>query len=128
MQTPSTSVVEREAYETGASVNDIHSQLNETRVAAIVKPRDLGELRSTLTEARRSDQSISIAGGRHSMGGQQFGEGTVLIDTRTLDRVLSFDPATGHLTVQGGIQWPALLAYLERAQAGSSRPLSLIHI
>jgi len=122
MQTSSTSVVEREAYETGTSVNDIHSQLNETRVAAIVKPSDLGELRSTLTDARRSDQSISIAGGRHSMGGQQFGDGTVLIDTRTLDRVLSFDPATGHITVQGGIQWPALLAYLERAQAGSSRP------
>lgn len=122
MQTSYTSVVERPADETGTSVNDIHSQLNDTRVAAIVKPRDLGELRATLTEARRAGRSLSIAGGRHAMGGQQFGEGTVLIDTRALDRVLSFDPARGHITVQGGIQWPALLAYLERAQAGSAKP------
>jgi FAD/FMN-containing dehydrogenase len=106
----------------GTLVNDIHSQLNETRVAAIVKPHDLDELRSALAEARRSGRSISIAGGRHAMGGQQFGEGAALIDTRGLDRVLSFDPARGHIIVQSGIQWPALIEYLERAQAGFARP------
>src|SRR5262245_16976378 len=140
MQIPSTFVVDRAAYdpssmragspevsaipdrETGTCVNDIHSQLNETRVAAIVKPRDLDELRATLVNARRSGRSISIAGGRHAMGGQQFGEGTVMIDTRALDRVHSFDTAQGHITVQSGIQWPALLAYLERTQERSATP------
>ena len=47
----------------GTLVNDIHSQLNETRVAAIVKPHDLDELRRTIADARRSGRSISIAGG-----------------------------------------------------------------
>ena len=68
---------------------------------------------------------MSIAGGRHAMGGQQFGEGTVLIDTRGLGRVLAFDPAAGLVTVEGGIQWPALLEHLERLQAGRPRQWSI---
>ena len=100
----------------GALVNDIHSQLNATRVAAIVRPRSVGELAATVARARRDGKSVSIAGGRHAMGGQQFGEDSVLIDTRALDRVLAFDAERGLVTVEGGILWPALLDYLERAQ------------
>ena len=44
------------------------------------------------------------------MGGQQFGEDTVLIDTRAMDRVLAFDADAGRITVEGGIQWPELIA------------------
>jgi FAD/FMN-containing dehydrogenase len=122
MRTGSPDVSALPDRDAGPVVNDIHSQLNETRVAAIVKPHDLDELRRAIGEASQSGRSISIAGGRHSMGGQQFGEGTVLIDTRALDRVLSFDPVRGHITVQSGIQWPALIAYLEHAQVKSARP------
>src|SRR5262245_49744847 len=60
--------------DTGTLVNDIHSQLNATRVAAIVKPPNVAELRAAIATARASGQSVSIAGGRHAMGGQQFGE------------------------------------------------------
>lgn len=55
------------------------------------------------------------------MGGQQFGEGTVLVDTQNLNRVLAFDADAGLVTVEGGIQWPALVGQLERLQAGHSR-------
>jgi FAD/FMN-containing dehydrogenase len=108
--------------ETATLVNDVHSQLNETRVAAIVKPHNLVELREALATAARSDQTISIAGGRHAMGGQQFGTGSLLVDTRALDRVLSFDPVAGHVTAEAGIQWPALLSYLEKVQGDLERP------
>jgi len=50
------------------------------------------------------------------MGGQQFGEGTVLLDTRDLNRVLDFDRDNGTITVEGGIQWPQLLDHLNREQ------------
>jgi len=96
----------------------MHSQLNPTRVAAIVRPRDADELRQTIAGARAQGAAVSIAGGRHAMGGQQFGEGTILIDTRSLDRVLGFDAEAGLITVEGGIQWPALFEQLERLQAG----------
>ncbi len=99
-------------------VNDVHSQLNATRLHAIKEPRALHELRAAVLGARAAGRAISIAGGRHSMGGQQFGTGTVLLDTRRLDRVIAFDDERGHITVEGGIQWPALLEFLESAQRG----------
>ena len=69
-----------------------------------------------VADARRQGKSVSIAGGRHAMGGQQFGEASILVDTRGLDRVLAFDAERGIITVEGGIMWPALMEYLERAQ------------
>jgi FAD/FMN-containing dehydrogenase len=50
------------------------------------------------------------------MGGQQFAHGATLIDTRSLDRVVAFDRARGLVTVEAGIQWPALLEFLDGAQ------------
>jgi FAD/FMN-containing dehydrogenase len=56
------------------------------------------------------------------MGGQQFGTGTMLIDVRGLQQVCAFDQGRGLITVEGGIQWPALLDYLDRAQRATPRP------
>jgi len=122
VQRPSDEAATRATIAASASclVNDLHSQLNATRVAAIVAPRDVDELRAAILRAQSAGTSVSIAGGRHAMGGQQFGEDTVLIDTRGLDRVLAFDAVAGLVTVEGGIQWPALLEHLERLQVGSA--------
>ena len=114
MGSPALSIVPRGVAAT--VVNDIHSQLNATRVEAIVRPRDVEEAAMVVADARRQGKSVSIAGGRHAMGGQQFGEATVLVDTRGLDRVLAFDAERGIITVEGGILWPAVLEYLEHAQ------------
>ena len=100
----------------------MHSQLNATRVHAIEAPGTVDELRAIVRAAGAAGRAIAIAGGRHSMGGQQFGTGAVLIDIRGLDRVCAFDDERGHLTVEGGIQWPALLGFLERAQRSRPRP------
>lgn len=102
----------------GEVVNDVHSRLNETRVAAIVTPRTVDEVRRIVQQAAKEGRAVSIAGGRHAMGGQQFGTDTILIDTTELNRVVAFDKLAGTLTVQAGIRWPALLDYLEEAQKG----------
>ena len=102
-------------------VNDVQSQLNATRVHAIVAPSNLDELQSAVLGAKSSGRSIAIAGGRNSMGGQQFGAGAVLIDTRGLDLVLAFDRGNGSVTVEGGIQWPTLLDFLDTEQRGQPR-------
>src|SRR5689334_9754712 len=72
-------------------VNDVHSQLNRTRVSTIVKPRSVDQLQEAVHAAAAAGRPVSIAGGRHAMGGQQFGEDTVLIDTRALSGILDFD-------------------------------------
>ena len=105
-------------HDAGVLVNDVHSQLNATRVASIVKPHTLNELRRAIVDAKAAGRSVSVAGGRHAMGGQQFGEGGVLVDTRALNRVLTFDDERGVITVEGGIQWPELVGYLNTEQEG----------
>jgi FAD/FMN-containing dehydrogenase len=102
----------------GTLVNDVHSQLNLTRVDRIIKPQTVTDVQAAIAAARADGRSVSIAGGRHAMGGQQFGDANVLIDTRGLNRVLDFDADRGTITVEGGIQWPQLLEHLNRVQEG----------
>jgi FAD/FMN-containing dehydrogenase len=98
-------------------VNDIHSQLNRTRVRELLTPRTRNELAQIIRSASQKGLSISLSGCRHSMGGQQFATDSICIDTRSLDRVISFDRERGLIEAEGGIQWPQLIrAYLE-AQA-----------
>ena len=79
-------------------VNDVHSQLNATEVKEIIQPRSLDEVRGAVVRARSSGLSIAVAGGRHAMGGQQFGDAGMLVDTRALNRVLAFDAERGTIT------------------------------
>src|SRR6266446_5240007 len=90
-------------------VNDIHSQLNPTRVLGISQPRSLEEVQSLVRAARRDRKVISVAGGRHAMGGQQFGADTLLIDIRKMSRVLNLDRRNGFMEVEAGIEWPELI-------------------
>lgn len=105
----------------GVLVNDLHSQLNPTRVARIVKPESVIALATEIARARSERRSVSIAGGRHAMGGQQFGDASVLIDTRGLSRVLHFDRENGVITVEGGIQWPELIAHINDVQSSDDQ-------
>jgi FAD/FMN-containing dehydrogenase len=100
----------------GIKVNDIHSQLNSALVQQIVTPGSFDECCDILRNARQSGKVISVAGGRHSMGGQQFADGSVLIDTRSLNRVLGFDRERGLIDVEAGIEWPELIQYLHQEQ------------
>ncbi|MGH7480131.1 MAG: FAD-binding oxidoreductase [Candidatus Methylomirabilales bacterium] len=110
----------------GTIVNDVHSQLNPTRVDHIVRVDSLEAIRTTILKAKREGKPISIAGGRHAMGGQQFGVDTVLIDTGQYKRVLSFDANRGLVDVEAGIQWPELIEYLLTVQQGRSRQWGIV--
>ncbi|MCL4799312.1 MAG: FAD-binding oxidoreductase [Burkholderiales bacterium] len=106
-------------------VNDLHSGLNETVVSEVVAVRTRTDLVHAVERARASGRHVAVCGGRHAMGGQQFGTGAVLLDTRTFDRVHAFDPGAGTIEADAGIQWPALVAWLARAQAGAARQWSI---
>jgi FAD/FMN-containing dehydrogenase len=102
-------------------VNDVHSQLNRTRVRELLTPRSRDELAEIVRSASRKGLSISVSGCRHSMGGQQFATDSVCIDARSLAHVISFDQERGLIEVGAGIQWPKLIrAYLD-AQRDSAK-------
>lgn len=97
-------------------LNDIHSQLNQTRVERIETVRSAADIVSTIRAARAEGRAISVAGGRHAMGAQQFGTGTVHVDTRSSKRVLGFDRENGVIEVEAGIEWPELIEWTSAAQ------------
>ena len=107
-------------------LNDVHSGLNATRVARVVRPTRADDLVALVRAARREGAAISIAGGKHAMGGQQFGAGTVAVDPTAMTRVLSFDRDRGLVTAEAGIQWPALVDFLLQVQAGQPRAWGIV--
>jgi FAD/FMN-containing dehydrogenase len=107
-------------------VSDIHGKLHPTFVDRIARPRSVEEIAAVIHDAATTNKAVSIAGGRHAMGGQQFGAGTVLIDMTAMNRILSLDIERGEATAEAGIQWPELLTGLQYRQAGVTDPWSII--
>jgi FAD/FMN-containing dehydrogenase len=103
------------------TVNDIHSELNETAVDEVVAVESQEDVQAAVARAAAAGKPIAIAGGRHAMGGQQFCAGGLLLDTRPLDQVLSFDPEHGIVEIAAGIQWPELIAQLAALQPGATQ-------
>jgi FAD/FMN-containing dehydrogenase len=108
------------------TVNDVHSQLNPTEVRNIVTPESADAVSEIVREAGAQRRSISIAAGRHAMGGQQFATASTLIDMNGLNRVIEFDRVNGEIELEAGIQWPELYRYLIDNQVGDARPWAFV--
>ncbi len=103
-------------------VNDLHSQLNTTRVARVCEPAGRDAIAALVRKAADAGAQLSLCGGRHAMGGQQFGSGTWLLDTRRHADIRYLDVERGLVTVNAGIQWPELIAGLAALQTNSRGP------
>jgi FAD/FMN-containing dehydrogenase len=99
-------------------MNDVHSRLNRTGMVGCVSVTSVDGLRAVFAGASSSRTPVSLAGGRHAMGGQQFANGGFLVDTSQLDAVLGIDQQRGLVKAEAGIQWPALMKELARLQEG----------
>lgn len=102
-------------------VNDIHSQLNRTRVDRILRPKTVQELQAAVLASKAAKKPLSMAGGRHAMGGQQFGTDMILVDMTGLDQIVSFDAQSGLAEVQAGVFWPQFTSAYLHLQQGASR-------
>ena len=102
-------------------LNDVHSRLNPTEVAEYHEPATKQDIVALVKGAARRGRAISISGGRHAMGGQQFGQGTVHLNLSKYNGVVRFDPERGWVTVESGVQWPELIAWLAKHQQGKER-------
>jgi FAD/FMN-containing dehydrogenase len=74
------------------SYNDTHSRLNATSMLGPIAPRNTSDVAKAVARIREHRQCLSAAGSRHAMGGQQFARDAWLIDMRSMNRVLDFDP------------------------------------
>ncbi|MGH8286661.1 MAG: FAD-binding protein [Steroidobacteraceae bacterium] len=107
-------------------LNDVHSRLNTTLVRGLAQPQTIEQLAGLIERARRERLAISISGGRHAMGGQQFAVGALHIDMSKMNRLVALDRTRGIVTVEAGIQWPALIDRLLQMQAGEEQPWSIV--
>jgi FAD/FMN-containing dehydrogenase len=87
----------------GGTVNDA-SCLDRTIVAGVVRPESEAEVATALAYARAHGLTISAAGVKHSMGGQAFRHGGVVLDMRGM-KAISVDRAARTITVGSGATW-----------------------
>lgn len=99
------------------TLNDIHSQLNETRIHSVHRPSGRQEINDLMNWAKNSNLKISCSGGRHAMGTQQFGEDCLHIDTRNLARLYDVNQQRGVVEIDSGIQWDRLVSGVIESQS-----------
>jgi FAD/FMN-containing dehydrogenase len=103
-----------------AGFTDDASHLNQTRIAEIVALSKSGDsvedqLRRLLHHVAARKLSLSIAGMRHTMGGQTFTAGGVILDMLGL-RQMHLNERSNILHVQAGACWSDVLRYLHERQ------------
>ena len=103
---PAARVAEPNWAQRGGTVNDA-SCLDRTPVAGVVAVRSDGDVATALAYARAHGLTVSAAGVKHSMGGQAFRAGGVVLDMRGL-AAIGLDPAARTVTVGGGATWHAI--------------------
>jgi FAD/FMN-containing dehydrogenase len=84
-----------------AVVNDI-SALNPINVGDERRPSTTDEVRSAL---RATQRTVSVGGGRYSMGGQIAAPDSLHLDMRAMKQVVAFDAQRRRIRVQAGMTW-----------------------
>ena len=95
----------------GGTINDA-SCLDKTEIYGVVEVHGIDDIAKTLTFARANKLSVTCAGVRHSMGGQAFRKGGIVLDMRTFNRV-TLNEAAHTITVQPGATWHDIQNFLQ---------------
>lgn len=82
-------------------VDDV-TQLNPILIAKVERPTTIEELQNII---KNTDKSISVGGGRFSMGGQTASSGSTHIDMRKLNKIIDFSAENKTIKVQAGTRW-----------------------
>jgi FAD/FMN-containing dehydrogenase/uncharacterized membrane protein YhaH (DUF805 family) len=82
-------------------INDV-TKLNPIIISKVETPTSIEELQNII---KKSDKSISIGGGRFSMGGQTASSGSTHIDMRKLNKIVDFSVENKTIIVEAGIRW-----------------------
>jgi FAD/FMN-containing dehydrogenase len=95
----------------GGYINDA-SCLNKTAVYGIVEVHSVDDIRNALAYAREHHLKVTAAGQRHSMGGQSFTRGGLVLDMREFNQ-LQLDKKNKIVTAQTGATWKQIQIFLD---------------
>ena len=91
-------------------INDV-TGLNPTTVFEIVSPTTVTEIQETVQRAIREHKHISIAGKRHSQGGQTAAPDAILIDMTRFNQIIYLDREAKVIRVESGATWEQVQDY-----------------
>lgn len=109
----------------GGVINDA-SCLNKTAIFGIADIRNEQDVKNAFLFARENGLKITPAGQRHSMGGQSFTRGGLVLDMRNF-RSVALDAEHRLVTVQSGATWVEVQKILD-ANALSVKSMQSINI
>ena len=95
----------------GGFINDA-SCLNKTAVYGIVKVSSVEDIWNALRFARENHLKVTVAGQRHSMGGQAFIKDGVVLDLRSFNQ-MKLNKERKILNVQTGATWKQIQRLLD---------------
>ena len=98
--------------QSGGFTNDA-SHLNKTAVYGIVKVSNEDDIRNALQFARERNLKVTCAGQQHSMGGQTFTHGGLVLDLRDFNRI-KLDKEKKTANIQTGARWWQLQRLLDK--------------
>ena len=90
----------------GGAINDV-SCLNPTPIYGIVRIENIDDIRNAIFYAKKNNLKISIAGARHSMGGQTFSKNVLVLDMLDYKK-MKLDQNQKIMTVESGALWHEL--------------------
>jgi len=98
--------------QSGGFTNDA-SHLNRTAIYGIVRVTNEDDIGKALKFARENNLKVTCAGQQHSMGGQTFSPGGLLLDLRDFNRI-TLDKDHKTVNIQSGARWWQLQQLLDR--------------
>ena len=107
-------------------LNDVQSRLNATEMLEVLRPAGPAEVAAAVGASAQRGVPLCPAGALHSMGGQQFAEDGISINSSSLRRIGPLDAESGTVWTQAGVRWPDLVRWLLESQRDSGSPLSII--
>jgi FAD/FMN-containing dehydrogenase len=96
----------------GGFTNDA-SHLNRTAVYGLVRVNSEDDIRNALQFARDHNLKVTCAGQQHSMGGQTFTHGGLVLDLRDFNRI-RLDKEHKVVNLQSGARWWQLQQLLDK--------------
>lgn len=94
----------------GGTINDV-SCLDRTSVFGIVQITSVEDIKNALLFARENKLKVSMAGVRHSMGGQAFFKNNLVLDMKGFNKI-QLNEAERTITVESGATWHDIQNFL----------------
>jgi decaprenylphospho-beta-D-ribofuranose 2-oxidase len=99
-------------FQIAGPIAEDRSRLLPVKMKAVRAEDSEDEIKKIVLEAKKNDDSISIAGMQHSQGGQTLYPNGILLDMKPYNKILVLDKEKKLITVQSGATWADIQEFI----------------